>query len=109
MGAGACPLMQRTALLRRMHAYIGSGEASAARGHLRPASAAARAQASGGTDWKKLQSLLMQLRKCCNHPFLFSGALDTWLIRRGSGVAGYFLGLLLEVFGGDGGHELASA
>jgi len=24
-----------------------------------------------GTDWKKLQSLLMQLRKCCNHPFLF--------------------------------------
>ena len=28
--------------------------------------------ASGG--WKKLQSLLMQLRKCCNHPYLFEGA-----------------------------------
>lgn len=25
-------------------------------------------------DWKKLQMLLMQLRKCCNHPFLFPGA-----------------------------------
>ena len=24
--------------------------------------------------WKKLQSLLMQLRKCCNHPYLFEGA-----------------------------------
>ena len=29
--------------------------------------------ASGGTDWKRLSSLLMQLRKCCNHPFLFEG------------------------------------
>jgi SWI/SNF-related matrix-associated actin-dependent regulator of chromatin subfamily A member 5 len=26
---------------------------------------------ASGTDWKKLSSLLMQLRKCCNHPFLF--------------------------------------
>jgi len=26
---------------------------------------------SSGTDWRKLASLLMQLRKCCNHPFLF--------------------------------------
>lgn len=24
--------------------------------------------------WRKLQSLLMQLRKCCNHPYLFPGA-----------------------------------
>jgi SWI/SNF-related matrix-associated actin-dependent regulator of chromatin subfamily A member 5 len=24
--------------------------------------------------WKKLQSLFMQLRKCCNHPYLFPGA-----------------------------------
>ena len=32
---------------------------------------------SGGPQtgaWKKLQSLLMQLRKCCNHPYLFEGA-----------------------------------
>ena len=28
----------------------------------------------GGADnFQKLNSLLMQLRKCCNHPFLFSG------------------------------------
>ena len=27
----------------------------------------------GQGDWRKLQSLLMQLRKCCNHPYLFSG------------------------------------
>mmetsp|Transcript_15446 Transcript_15446/g.43214 ORF Transcript_15446/g.43214 Transcript_15446/m.43214 type:complete len:946 (+) Transcript_15446:412-3249(+) len=26
------------------------------------------------TDWKKLQSLLMQLRKCVNHPYQFPGA-----------------------------------
>lgn len=25
-------------------------------------------------DWKRLQCLMMQLRKCCNHPFLFEGA-----------------------------------
>ena len=25
-------------------------------------------------DWKKLQSLLMQLRKCINHPYKFPGA-----------------------------------
>lgn len=24
--------------------------------------------------WKKLQMLIMQLRKCCNHPYLFPGA-----------------------------------
>ena len=33
----------------------------------------ADAAAASGTDWKKLSSLLMQLRKCCNHPFLFPG------------------------------------
>ncbi|MCO5550257.1 hypothetical protein L7F22_003738 [Adiantum nelumboides] len=27
-----------------------------------------------GEAWKKLQSLLMQLRKCSNHPYLFPGA-----------------------------------
>ena len=29
---------------------------------------------TGGGAWKKLSSLLMQLRKCCNHPFLFPDA-----------------------------------
>ena len=32
------------------------------------------AAAEGGGNWKQLQSLLMQLRKCCNHPYLFEGA-----------------------------------
>lgn len=26
------------------------------------------------SEWKRLQSLLMQLRKTCNHPYLFAGA-----------------------------------
>jgi len=26
------------------------------------------------SEWKRLQSLMMQLRKCCDHPYLFSGA-----------------------------------
>ena len=30
-----------------------------------------------GADWKKLQSLLAQLRKAANHPFLFPGAEDS--------------------------------
>ncbi|KAJ3007875.1 hypothetical protein HKX48_008895 [Thoreauomyces humboldtii] len=25
---------------------------------------------SGGNDWKKLMNLVMQLRKCCNHPYM---------------------------------------
>ena len=33
----------------------------------------AGAAAETGGDWRKLNSLLMQLRKCCNHPFLFPG------------------------------------
>ena len=37
--------------------------------------AAHAAQASrSGAEWKRLSSLLMQLRKCCNHPYLFDGA-----------------------------------
>ena len=28
---------------------------------------------ASGADWKRLNSLLMQLRKCCNHPYLFPG------------------------------------
>ena len=30
--------------------------------------------ADGSTDWKRLQSLMMQLRKCANHPYLFPDA-----------------------------------
>ena len=30
--------------------------------------------AASGTEWRKLQMLMMQLRKCCLHPFLLPGA-----------------------------------
>jgi SWI/SNF-related matrix-associated actin-dependent regulator of chromatin subfamily A member 5 len=26
------------------------------------------------SEWKRLQSLMMQLRKCCDHPYMFTGA-----------------------------------
>jgi hypothetical protein len=29
---------------------------------------------SGGSDRSKLLNVVMQLRKCCNHPYLFQGA-----------------------------------
>ncbi len=29
---------------------------------------------SGGGDRSKLLNVVMQLRKCCNHPYLFQGA-----------------------------------
>jgi SNF2 family DNA or RNA helicase len=29
---------------------------------------------SGGADRSKLLNIVMQLRKCCNHPYLFQGA-----------------------------------
>ena len=39
-----------------------------------PETGEAQTSATSGTDWKRLQSLLTQLRKCCNHPYLFPGA-----------------------------------
>ena len=33
----------------------------------------APADGAGAPDWKRLNSLLTQLRKCCNHPYLFPG------------------------------------
>ena len=50
---------------------------------LEAGSTGAAAGGGGGDDgegpgskasWKKLQSLMMQLRKCANHPYLFDGA-----------------------------------
>ena len=29
---------------------------------------------TGGADRSKLLNIVMQLRKCCNHPYLFQGA-----------------------------------
>jgi SWI/SNF-related matrix-associated actin-dependent regulator of chromatin subfamily A member 5 len=49
---------------------MGSGAAVATAG-----SESAAAEDDESTDeWRKLQSLLMQLRKCCNHPYLFAEA-----------------------------------
>ncbi len=31
-------------------------------------------QTASDGDWRRLRMLWMQLRKCCNHPYLFSGA-----------------------------------
>jgi len=66
--------------------------------------------ASTGTDWKKLASLLMQLRKCCNHPFLFPGvepsadeAYSEQLID-GSGKFQLLERLLAKLF--SGGHRV---
>jgi SWI/SNF-related matrix-associated actin-dependent regulator of chromatin subfamily A member 5 len=43
-----------------------------------PSRGAGRPPSSGGgeetSEWKRLQSLMMQLRKCCDHPYLFPGA-----------------------------------
>jgi SWI/SNF-related matrix-associated actin-dependent regulator of chromatin subfamily A member 5 len=51
---------------------------SAAAGHAgNEGSAVAAAEQSGGakkSEWKKLQMLYMQLRKVCNHPYLFAEA-----------------------------------
>jgi hypothetical protein len=35
------------------------------------ASAGESGPAAGTTRWARLSNLLMQLRKCCDHPFLF--------------------------------------
>ena len=49
-------LLQRDAkLLERVEASLDKG-----------------AQDGSSSDFKRLQSLMMQLRKCCNHPFLFA-------------------------------------
>ena len=52
--------------------------------------------AASGADWKKLSSLLMQLRKCCNHPFLFPG------VEPAEGGEGY----LTQLIDGSGKFQL---
>ena len=49
-------------------------QASAASGGGGGGGGAVATQAATGA-WKRLQSLLMQLRKCCNHPYLFEVSL----------------------------------
>uniref|UniRef100_A0A7S2WMT9 Uncharacterized protein n=1 Tax=Mucochytrium quahogii TaxID=96639 RepID=A0A7S2WMT9_9STRA len=59
-------LMRDAKLLQRVEASISTGGGDGTN------------PATGGesavSDWKKLQSLMMQLRKCCNHPYLFPNA-----------------------------------
>jgi SWI/SNF-related matrix-associated actin-dependent regulator of chromatin subfamily A member 5 len=65
-------LLKNSAMLAKMEARL-SGDSAAAEAAMGLDAAAAGAGA-GGDAWKKLNSLMMQLRKCCNHPFLFPGA-----------------------------------
>jgi len=51
-------LLKDSALLQRAEAGEGEGAGGA----------------SANGDWRRLQNLVMQLRTCCNHPFLFPGA-----------------------------------
>lgn len=37
-----------------------------------------RSEAGASGTFKKLRTLWMQLRKCCNHPFLFPSTDDTY-------------------------------
>jgi len=54
-------LLKDSALLERVEAESGGA-------------AAPPPEARTGNDWRRLQNLVMQLRTCCNHPFLFPGA-----------------------------------
>ncbi|KAK3256785.1 hypothetical protein CYMTET_34099, partial [Cymbomonas tetramitiformis] len=74
-----CPLSRlqtfwyRRLLLRdsAVLAQVEKEEQGAVEGEAGPAAVSEAAEAGG---WKKLQSLFMQLRKCCNHPYLFPDA-----------------------------------
>ena len=57
-------------LLLKDSAVLASMEAESAGG------AAAAALGKTSVKYTKLMNLLMQLRKCCDHPFLFEGAED---------------------------------
>ena len=85
-----CPLTEMQAfwykrlLLKEAPAMLAQLEAEKARaaGGGGGSGTGGEAAGSGGggdegapiSSWKKLQSLMMQLRKCANHPYLFDGA-----------------------------------
>ena len=68
-----CPLSEMQAfwyknLLMRESSLLQQGASATARGE--------ELEQSGKTQYQQLNNLLMQLRKCCMHPFLFEGAED---------------------------------
>ncbi|KAJ8598993.1 hypothetical protein CTAYLR_009472, partial [Chrysophaeum taylorii] len=65
-----CPLTECQAFWYKRLLLKGSAQALDA---LEKAGADSKAPAATAA-WKKLQSLMMQLRKCANHPYLFEGA-----------------------------------
>ncbi len=68
-------LLRNKELLLRAEGSIGGGGGAAA--GVGDVTAYTGTESDTGGDWKKLMSLMMQLRKCCNHPFLFPGAEDS--------------------------------
>ena len=61
-------------LLMRESGAISAAEAAEMRKHSGGGGGEGEEKALNPGDTRKLQSLLMQLRKCCNHPFLFAGS-----------------------------------
>ena len=51
------------------------------------ASGGGSAFTKGTESLKRMRSLLMQLRKCCNHPYLFDGAEQAMLAAHAQGRA----------------------
>ena len=82
-----CPLskMQRfwykRLLLKESDLLVGSAGSSSS------GAAAPGAFAAGTESLKRMRSLLMQLRKCCNHPYLFDGAEQAMLAAHAQGRA----------------------
>jgi SNF2 family DNA or RNA helicase len=80
-----CPLskMQRfwykRLLLKESDLLVGSAGSSSS------GAAAPGAFAAGTESLKRMRSLLMQLRKCCNHPYLFDGAEQAMLAAHAQG------------------------
>ena len=75
-----CPLAEAQLfwyrrLLLKDSSVLSSVEATAG-GSSAAASGAAALSSGSGKSYKSLMNLLMQLRKCCDHPFLFDGAED---------------------------------
>ena len=82
-------LLRDSSLLLKLERTAADGSCGAEAAHTLAAEAKAKAEAAdgdaydggggggGGNDWRRLCSLVMQLRKCCNHPYLFPGRPST--------------------------------
>jgi SWI/SNF-related matrix-associated actin-dependent regulator of chromatin subfamily A member 5 len=53
--------------------------------------------AAGAAGLKRMRSLLMQLRKCCNHPYLFNGAEAAMNQAHAEGRSKHYFGKYISV------------